>query len=336
VKRSHLAVLFFALSALLVGGCSKPADTSPEGVLTLRLGYFPNLTHAPALVGVGEGTFQKALGDKIKLDTKVFNAGPEISEAIRAGAIDIAYVGPSPAINLFVKTEGKGVRIISGASTGGASLVTVAGSTVKAIKDLGGKKVAVPQLGNTQDISLRLFLAKDGLQPKDHGGTVEVIPAKNADILSLFKTKVIDAAWVPEPWATRLVHEAGATRLIDERTLWPDGKFTTAVVITSYDFLQKHPDAVAAFQKANADVVTWMGANQKAAADAANKQLEKLTGKPLKPEVLDESWKELSFTTDPDLKSIEAQEKAAQDCGYMKATTLKLDDLILAKAVPGP
>src|SRR5947207_5635860 len=228
-------------------GKQRPAGAGPR----LRLAYFPNLTHAPAVAGVGRGDFQKALGHTASIDAKVFNAGPEEMEALLAGEVDLGYVGPSPALNTYVKSGGRALRILAGACSGGASLVARAGAEVNGIRDLDGKRVADPQLGGTQDVSLRRSLAANGLRPREKGGTVQILPVKNPDALALFLSKQIDAAWVPEPWATRLVHEARGRRIIDERDLWPEHRFSTTVLVARAAFLKDHAREVNALLRAH-------------------------------------------------------------------------------------
>ena len=164
---------------------------------TIRIGYFPNETHPQALIGLANGTFQKALGPNVKLVATSFNAGPAATEALLAGQIDLSYLGPNPAINAYVKTNGAGVRIIAGAASGGVEFIVRADETINGPKDLAGKKLASPQLGNTQDVALRSYLNKNGLKTTEQGGDVQVVPSDNATILQLFKNKQIDGAWVP-------------------------------------------------------------------------------------------------------------------------------------------
>jgi NitT/TauT family transport system substrate-binding protein len=196
---------------------------------TLRLGYFPNINHAQGVIGIGDGSFQKTLGDNITLETYVFNAGPSAIESLLAGRLDATYIGPNPAINGYVVSNGQADRIIAGATSGGASFVVRNDSGVNSEQDLGGKKFASPQLGNTQDIALRNYLTDNGYNTIENGGNVTVLPIANADILTTLLKKEIDGAWVPEPWATRLVNEAGGKILVDERDLWPpEGKFVNS------------------------------------------------------------------------------------------------------------
>src|SRR6266702_8620999 len=204
---SRIIALVVLLALALVGCGSQTSSGSSSGPITVNLGYFPNLTHAVALVGVERGTFQNALGPNVKLVTKTFNAGPALIEALFAGDIDIGYVGPSPAINGYVKSHGEALRIIAGAASGGAEFIVRPGANIKSPSDLNGKKLATPQLGGTQDVSLRYYLQQHGLKPADKGGTVQIVPTDNPNILTLFKQARIDGAWVPEPWATRLIVE---------------------------------------------------------------------------------------------------------------------------------
>src|SRR5438270_9327670 len=269
MKRCLRIVGLFVLLALALAGCgsqSSAGSSSSSGPVTLNLAYFPNVTHAVALVGVARGTFQQELGSNVKLKTNIFNAGPAEIEALFAGDIDIGYVGPSPAINGFVQSHGQALRIIAGAASGGASLVVRPAANIKSAKDLSGKKIADPQLGGTQDVSLRYYLKQNGLTPQDKGGNVQIVPTDNSTTLTLFKQGKIDAAWVPEPYATRLVVEDGGTRLIDERTLWPDGKFITTEVVVRTAFLNQHSDVVNKFLQAHVDTVQYIVSNPTDAA----------------------------------------------------------------------
>ena len=221
-RRIALGLLAGTLALTTVGAgsavASKPSQKDAEPV-NVRLAFFPNVTHAPTLVGVEEGIFAKALG-KNTLETKAFNAGPDEITALLAGAIDIGYIGPNPSVNGFVQSNGEAVRVVSGATSGGAYLVVKPEITKAA--DLKGKKLATPQLGNTQDVALRTWLKKQGLSTNTQGGgDVQVVPQDNGVTLDAFKQNQISGVWVPEPWATRLITEGGGKVLVDERTLWP-------------------------------------------------------------------------------------------------------------------
>lgn len=321
MRRGYLDLGYagFGVAALLglALGRGWTKDTPTTGKTELRLAYFPNITHAPALVGVGGHRYEKDL-PRYAIQSKVVNAGPEAMEALLAGEVDLAFVGPSPAINTYIKSNGDALRVIAGACSGGASLISRDG-TVTRVSDLDGKSIAVPQLGGTQDVSLRHFLALNGLKPREKGGTVSIVPVANPDILSLFKRKQIDAAWVPEPWASRLRHEGGGRTAVDERTLWPHGQFTTTVVVVRRAFADAHPDAVQDFVRAHVETVAWMQSHAKEAQEIANGELKRLSGKALKPDVLKEAWANVAFTTDPNSDSIQAFAQAARDAGYLKA-----------------
>lgn len=308
-----LAIIVFARPREAV-----PQSQKPEAAVQVRLAHFPNLTHAPALVAVAKGMFDSGLGDRGRLEVKVVNAGPEAMEAMLAGELDLAYVGPSPAINTYIKTGGKDVRVVAGACAGGASLVARKDAGIRSLKDLAGKRVATPQLGNTQDVSLRSFIATVGLAPKERGGQVEILPIKNPDIFAQFKLGQIDAAWVPEPWATRIVEETGAVRVLDERTLWPKGEFPTTVIVARTAFLEAHPDLVGSVVQANRDAIRWIAQSPDEARKVVNDELKRLTGKALPPVVLDASWSFMTFTEDPMPNCFETFVKAAAAAGFLK------------------
>ncbi|MGD9795939.1 MAG: ABC transporter substrate-binding protein [Acidimicrobiia bacterium] len=302
-------------------GAAGPTTASTESV-TLRLGYFPNITHAPALVGLQDGIFANALGANVKLETKSFDAGPEAVEALFSGAIDATFIGPNPAINAFVKSKGKAIRIVSGTTSGGAYFVVkpeISGAT-----DLEGKKIASPQLGGTQDVALRSWLKEQGLESNTSGGgDVSIVPQANADTLTAFKAGDIAGAWVPEPWATRLIQEGGGKVLIDEKTLWPQGKYVTTHLIVDTKFLAKHPDTIKKLLAGLADSVDAIAADPVKAQASANAAINAATGKPLKDEVITAAFKNLEFTLDPIASSLEKSAKDAEAVGLLDSAGLK-------------
>jgi len=321
IRREYVQALtgFGALVAFSLAFGHEPQDQETQGRKgQVRLAYFPNLTHAPALIAVSQGMFQKHL-DGYGLKTMVVNAGPDAMEAMLAGDLDVAYVGPSPALNTFVKTHGTALRIVGGVCAGGASLIAREGVDIRTIADLANHRVAVPELGGTQDVSLRHFLGLNHLGSKENGGTVEIAAVKNPDILALFKRAQLDAAWVPEPWASRLQVEAGAKVVVDERDLWPNHRFTTAVIVASQKFLSTHADAVEDVLAANREAISEIETNPEQAKAAANAEIKRLTGKPLKPKVLQMAWKSLTFSPDLDAANIAVFALAAEDAGYLKA-----------------
>lgn len=260
----------------------------------VRIGHFPNITHAQPLVGRAKGFYEQKMA--VPLDWKVFNAGPVEMEALIAGHLDIAYVGPNPAVNAYLRTKGKALKIIAGAASGGASLVVPAASTARTPSDFRGKRIASPEFGNTQDVALRHWLKNAGMIP---GKDVKVTPIKNADILMLFQQGKLDGAWVPEPWVTRLVREGGGKILHDERTLWQGGRFPTAVVVVRSEFLARNRAVVERFLDAHIETTDWIVKNPIEARNLMNSELAKLVGKPFSPQLLEDALTRVSFTNDP-------------------------------------
>jgi sulfonate transport system substrate-binding protein len=311
---SLILVLVLALAAC---GSQSTTNTTSTGQTIVHLGYFPNLTHAVAIVGYERGTFQQVLGSQVKLVATTFNAGPAEIEALNAGSIDIAYVGPSPAINGYVKSKGADLRIIAGASSGGVLFVVRPGVNITTVKDLANKKIADPQQGGTQDVSLRYYLQQNNLAPADKGGNVQIVPTDNATILTLFKAGRIDGAWVPEPWATRLVVEGKGKIFLDERTLWPDGKFVTTNVVVRKAFMDQHPDIVNKFLQAHVDTVQLILSNPDSAKTIVNSEIKRITGKALLAAELDAAWNNLDITYDPLASSLYLSADRAFSLGFL-------------------
>lgn len=286
----------------------------------LRLGYFPNINHAQAVIGIGNGDFQKELGDNIEIKSFVFNAGPSAIEALFARQIDAAYVGPNPAINGYIVSGGKNVRIIAGASSGGAVFVVRNDSGIQTPKDFAGKKFASPQLGNTQDVALRKYLLDNGYKTKEKGGNVEVIPIKNPDILTLMLKKEIDGAWVPEPWGEKLIKEGNARLFLDERTLWPNGKFVTANIIVNPEYLQANPDVIKKFLEAHINETRWINNNKVQALNVYNTELKKLTGQTIPEDQLKGAFSKLELTYDPIKQSLFKSANDAFEIGFLGKT----------------
>ncbi|WP_254678648.1 ABC transporter substrate-binding protein [Arthrobacter sp. 24S4-2] len=300
-------VLLIAAGAVVASTLSRSTEAqaaAPTPAAELKLGYFGNVTHAPALVGVKEGFIAKNLGET-KLSTQVFNAGPAAIEALNAGAIDATYIGPSPAINSFVKSQGESVSIIAGAAAGGAQLVVK--PEIGSAADLKGKTLASPQLGGTQDVALRAWLAGQGYKTNTDGsGDVAINPTENAQTLKLFQDGKLDGAWLPEPWASRLVLQAGAKVLVDEKDLWvgsltgKPGEFPTTILIVNRKFAAEHPDTVKALLKGHAESVKWLNDTPDAEkASVLNTALKESSGAELQPDVIDRSLKNIVFTVDP-------------------------------------
>src|ERR687897_2784402 len=280
-KTIYVILAVAIVMTLVTASIPTPAFSQTENgqSKTLRIGYFPNINHAQAVIGLGRGDFQTALGDNVEVTTQIFNAGPSAIEALFANQIDVAYIGPNPAINGYVQSNGEALRIISGAASGGAVFVVRNDSGINSSQDLANKKFSSPQLGNTQDVALRKYLLDNGYKTKENGGNIEVVPAKTADIVSVMIKKDIDGAWVPEPWGARLIKEANARIFLDERDLWPPkGQFVTGNIVARTDYLQSNPDVIKKLLTAHVDKTGWINSHKEEAIKAFNVELKKLTG----------------------------------------------------------
>ena len=296
---------------------SETSGENANDAKTLRIGYFPNVNHAQAVIGLNNGDFQKVLGPNIKVETFVFNAGPSATEALLAKRIDVTYVGSNPAINGYVVSNGEALRIIAGSTSGGAVFVVRNDSGIESVNDLGAKKLASPQLGNTQDIALRKFLLDNGYKTIDNGGNVTVVPVANPDILTLLLKKEIDGAWVPEPWGARLLKEGNSKLFVDERDLWPDGKFVTSNIAVSTDYLKNNPDVIKKLLSAHVNETNWINQNKEEAIQLFNINLKKLTGKTIPADELREALSRLEITYDPLKLSLLKSANNAYDVGLL-------------------
>lgn len=305
MSRRALAVVLAAAAA--IAGCRRGA--APGG--PLRLGFFPNLTHAQALVGTSEGLFARELGGPITL--RQFNAGPAAMEALLAGDVDVAYVGPGPAAIAYLRSHGEALRVVAGAASGGAVLVA---RTARTPRELVGKRVATPQLGNTQDIALRVWLRQQGLPMGEGPAEVRVQPLANPDILGLFGRGELDAAWVPEPWGARLLAEAGAHLLVDERDLWEGHRFPATVVVASRAALVSRRHDVVAVLRAHLALTERWKNDRAAFARAANAQYGRLTGHPLSEPILQDAFSRLEPVSDPLARQLLEGARHAQELAY--------------------
>ncbi|MFI5567600.1 aliphatic sulfonate ABC transporter substrate-binding protein [Streptomyces sp. NPDC051740] len=304
-----------------------------DGLDSVRIGYFGNLTHGTALVGNKKGLFQKELG-ATEAKYAVFNAGPSEIEALNSGSIDIGFIGPSPAINGYTKSGGKNLRIIGGSASGGVKLV-VNPDKVKSLKDVEGKRIATPQLGNTQDVAFLNWVAEQGwkVDAQSGKGDVTVVRSDNKVTPDAFRSGSVDGAWVPEPTASKLVAQGGKV-LLDEASLWPDEKFVITNIIVRQEFLEKHPKAVEAVLKASVEANKWINANPDEAKTAANEQLEADSGKALPAEVLDPAWESIEFIDDPLAATLDAQAEHAVKAGLLEQPDLNgIYDLTLLNEV---
>src|SRR4051812_39798453 len=308
-----LAAVPLALGLAACGGSSSADDSASGAPSELRLGYFANVTHAAALIGVQQGYFADELGDT-KLSTQVFNAGPDEVEALFAGGLDAAYIGPSPTINAYGQSGGDAIRIIAGAASGGAQLVVRDG--IDSAEDLKGSTLASPQLGNTQDVALRTWLTDQGLKNSvEGGGDVTVAPTKNSDVGDAFDNGDVDGAWVPEPYASQLVLDHGAHVLVNEKDLWPDGQFVTTNLIVRTEFLEQYPGSVEALLRGHVKAVELAESDEDAAKKAINAGLVAAGGKEVDADVLDRAWGELTVTFDPLASTLKTSAENAVTAG---------------------
>ena len=297
-----------AASILLVAGCAASTDSAPSApdsapsdvpaITTVRLGYFPNLTHAPGLIATQKGFFKTELKEiDLTLTPTAFNAGPDVVTALFADSLDCSYIGPNPAINAYVQSEGAAVRIVSGSTSGGAGLVVREGVDVPA--DLAGLTIATPQLGNTQDVAARNWLTDQGFTTDvEGGGDVSIKPQSNSDGLAAFSAGEIDGAWVPEPWVSSYV-KAGAHVLQNEADLWDGGQFVTTVIVCRTGFIDQHPEAVTALLKGHLAALDFIASDPAGSQAAVNLSLAGLTGSSIDEAVLAAAWKNVNFTADP-------------------------------------
>jgi len=322
--RKGLLAAGVAAVAVLAAGCGSSASSSSgasSGPAVVRLGFLANITHEPALVGLEKGFFAKQLGKGVTLKTTVFSSGTEETTAILAGQLDAAYVGPNPAINAWQKSNGTAIKIVSGAASGGASLVVKDGITSAA--QLKGKSLATPSLGNTQDVAARYWLKQHGLTTTvTGGGEVAIKPIKpNSAAVLEFKSGQINGGWEPEPYATEMVLDGGK-RLVNEASLWPGGKFVTTNLVVTQSFLKAHPSAVNGLLKCQIEANSYINSSPAAAAQAANAELTKLLGKGLPSDVLTQSLKYITFTNDPIASSLTTDAQHAVAVGLLKPVNL--------------
>lgn len=313
MKKINLLMVMCCICAFTA--CS--GKQKSEGPLVIRAGHFPDIVHSQALVGKVKGTFQEMLGSDVSIEWKLFNAGPSAIEALFADELDLTYIGPNPAVNGYIKSRGESLRIVCGAASGGAGLVVREDSGINAPADFHGKKIATPQLGNTQDVACRNWLKKNGYVISEQGGDVQVIPLANPDQLTLFMKKEIDGAWTKEPWVARLMVEGGGRLFLDERDIWPEGKFVTAHVIVSTQFLRKHPDLVKKWIQAHVQLTDWINNNMGEAKTIINNEIKNLTGKSLPQQILEDAFSRTLITYDPIQRSLFTSADWAFEAGFL-------------------
>lgn len=324
--------------------------TAPAEKQRLRVGHFPNLTHAQGVIGhglsrAGKGWFEERLGPDVEIEWYVYNAGPTAMEAMLAGSIELTYVGPNPALNAYIRSEGDQIRIVAGACSGGAALVVQPDGRIQKDADFAGRRVASPQLGNTQDVAARAFLKAKGFKITQTGGDVLVLPTANPDQLTLFQKGDLDAVWTVEPWVTRLELEAKAKIYLEEKSLWPEtnGRYVTTHLVASVEFLAEQPALVRKFVAAHVELTDWINAHPEEAKRLLNAEIKEETSKGIAPEVLERAWGRIELTHDPVSESLRRSARDAHAAGFLeKNPDLSriyalgiLNEVLAGKGLPG-
>ncbi len=312
-----LFFIYFALAGKLVFSAEAK----------IRIGHFPNVTHAPALIAQATENFKQTMDEEIQIEWMVFGAGPEAIEALFANAIDLLYVGPNPAVNGYVKSNGKALKIIAGVATGGSAFVVRSDSGILRFEDIKGKRVASPQKGNSQDVALRHLMREHNLSSTDQGGDVTIFNLTGGDQITAFFKNQVDAIWTVEPWVSRLISEANGKILFEEETLWPEGKYATTVLVARKQFMDEHPELVAQWVKSHLENIKWINRNLTEAKRIFNEELKREIGKPLPPDYLDRSFARIVFTTDPMEREVLESADWAFANGYLGRTKPDLSEL---------
>lgn len=324
--RSVLSASVVGIALLAVFGI---ALSSGETVYEnkIRVAYFPNIGHAIPIVGIEQGFFEQSLGNQTEIETRVFDSGPQVIESLFANSIDLAYVGPGPAINGFLNSENNNVKILAGAASGGASFIVHPDSEMNSASDFSGKKIAAPQIGNTQDVSLRHYLSENNLKTAEKGGSVIVYNIANPDIYTLFVKGEIDGAWVAEPWATILETELDGKRLFHEEELWPNNQFASVLLIGNVDYVKNNPETVASFLKSHYETVDWINANPVDTRISFNDFLNSYLGQSLSDEIVDTALSNILITSDPNSDSVHSFAEKADALGYLGRNGYDLSEI---------
>ena len=310
-----LAVVIVGISIIATLGFISNSDDSDKN--KLRIAYFPNIGHAVPIIGVEKGFFQSGVGTDVLIETRVFDSGPQVIESLFANSVDLAYVGPGPAVNGFLNSQNKNINILAGAASGGASFIVHPNSEISTASDFEGKKIAAPQIGNTQDVSLRHYLGENGLKPAEKGGSVVVYNIPNPDIYTLFVKGEVDGAWVAEPWATILETELNGKRLFKEEHLWPNNEFASVLLIANSDYVKRNPELVSNFMDSHHETVVWINEHPIDTRIAFNNFLDSYLGRSLSDDVVDASLTNLKITSDPLLESVYSFAEKADALGYL-------------------
>ena len=315
---------------VLVGTTQSSFDDSEKKI---RIAFFPSIIHAVPIVGMENQTFSENLDTDLDIQVKIFDSGPQVIESIFSNSVDLAYVGPGPVINGYLKSDGKDLKILASAANGGASFVIQKNSGLESIENYSGKRIAAPQISNTQDVSLRHYLAENGLISAEKGGDVFVLNISNPDIYTLFAKGDIDGAWVPEPWATMLVEELDGIRLFDENEFWPENKFSSVLLIGRADYIEKNPEIIKKWIDANEKTVKWINENPTESKKLYNEFLKDYMGKTLPEKIVEESFSNIVITSEPVEKSIHIFAERADSLGYLGRDGYTLDEIFYHETI---
>jgi NitT/TauT family transport system substrate-binding protein len=323
IGRLAPATLALAAGFALAGCGDRGAPSDPH---VLRVGHFPNVTHAHGVLGhartrAGKGWFEERAGDGTKVEWYVYNAGPSAMEAMLAGSLDLTYVGPSPALNAHVQTRGDDVRVVAGATRGGSALVVKKDGRIKTAQDFRGRRMASPQLGNTQDVSARAWLVAAGFKVTPTGGDVSVIPTPNPDQLQMLSKGDVDGVWTVEPWVSRLELEAGGSVLVDE----PDT--LTVVLVASARLLKDRPAMAAKFVESHKALGEWIRSHADEAKAELRAELKQETRVDVSEQVVSKAWARMRFEDAVSRSDFDSFVKAAQSVGFLK-DAIPLDRLV--------
>ena len=315
---------------VLVGTTQSSFDDSEKKI---RIAFFPSIIHAVPIVGMENQTFSENLDTDLDIQVKIFDSGPQVIESIFSNSVDLAYVGPGPVINGYLKSDGKDLKILASAANGGASFVIQKNSGLESIENYPGKRIAAPQISNTQDVSLRHYLAENCLTSAEKGGDVFVLNISNPDIYTLFAKGDIDGAWVPEPWATMLVEELDGIRLFDENEFWPENKFSSVLLIGRADYIEKNPEIIKKWIDANEKTVKWINDNPTESKKLYNEFLKDYMGKTLPEKIVEESFSNIVITSEPVEKSIHIFAERADSLGYLGRDGYTLDEIFYHETI---
>ena len=322
-------VLSISIAVIVLGSIVGIVLNSNEKLSenNLRIAYFPNIGHAIPIVGMEMEFFSEKINPNVEIQSRIFDSGPQVIESLFANSVDIAYVGPGPAINGFLNSENNNVRILSGAASGGASFIVHPNSEINFASDFAGKKIAAPQIGNTQDVSLRNYLSENNLKTAEKGGSVIVYNIANPDIYTLFVKGDIDGAWVAEPWATILETELGGHRLFVEDDLWPDKQFASVLLIANIDYVEKNPEIISNFLLSHHETVKWINDNPVETRNIFNSFLKSHLGQSLSDDVVDISLSHIEITSDPIPDSVYSFAEQANILGYLGRNGYDLSEI---------